>query len=198
MVVIFQRMLTCAMSQGGRVSEWGGVQLWEGGKVLRRLREGGTGEGLNWKAQRKGRQERQREEEKIEIEEIRGLCWRRRKAGAAADLSSAVCTLLGAGQVEAPQGLDHGTEPSRGDPSGPTTTQQWRWVSGLTCALCVCFTVGNSSIATYTAWNQLTLLLLFNGWTSREEIRAEDCIINFAQSYLSLPSPLHFHHQKEC
>lgn len=57
---------------------------------------------------------------------------------------------LGAGQVEAPQGLDHGTEPSSGDPSPrPTKTQQWRWVSGLTHALLHCILCALCTLHSY-------------------------------------------------
>lgn len=54
---------------------------------------------------------------------IRGLCRRRSTAGEGVDLYRVRRTLKGAGQVGAPRGLDHGTEPPCGDlSSGPTTT----------------------------------------------------------------------------
>lgn len=45
MAGILRGLLICAASQAGRVLECGGegVQLLEGGRVLRRLEEGGTG-----------------------------------------------------------------------------------------------------------------------------------------------------------
>lgn len=62
MVGIFQWMLTCAMSQGGRVSKEGGVQLQEGGREGRsedivQRRDGGR---IEEKAQKAARWQTQR------------------------------------------------------------------------------------------------------------------------------------------
>lgn len=86
------------------------------------LKRGGGGEGGRGRTAGTGVLKEQTRGTQEEKNRVTGFCPSRSKAGAATDLARGA--LLSAGPTAAPQGLDHGTEPSCGDPiSGPTTAQ---------------------------------------------------------------------------
>lgn len=120
-------MLTCAVSQGGRVSERGreGSPAPGGREGLKEIVRGRDRERSEQKGVEQDKRNREQKEQDLRWRRSEEL-FQRTKAGGVAHWSSVAGTFLGEGQVEAPRGLDHGTEPWCGDSSSdPTKTQRW-------------------------------------------------------------------------